>query len=562
MFKKSNPDKQVDLFGNVSENLFGKARKLYDKGNAWHNLFRTQILHRIDEEPYGVLFSERMGAPNASVSLLIGMMVLKEAFGWSDEELFEQCRFNLLVRSAVGFNNITDDLPGESTYYLLRKRIFEFHDLSGRDLLQETFDTITSELIKDFKVNGRSIRMDSKLIGSNIAYYSRYEIVHQSMCLFYKTLDKKALSMFTRPVRLQLSEICQEDPGKTVYCSTREEIKTRMHLMGGLILKMVKYLKKRQDTEQYQLLQRVFNENYTVIEKDLVALRPDKEISSGSVQSPHDPEAAYRDKGGRNKVKGYTVNITETTTADEAKPEDSLNLITNAIVDKANVQDMEFVKPSIEKTSKLTGQSVEKVHLDGAYQSPRNAEFCQDIDMVFTGIQGETSRYELDMTPEGLLVTDTTTGEQIQARKSKGLQGKKSKKWVIKNEKGYRYFDENDIRISQLRRTLHKRPVEELRKRNNVEATIFHLAHRLQNNKTRYRGMVKQQAWANCRCLWINLIRIMKFVQKTCQRTFVSMQNQVLVNNLSRIYANYMYIYLKKQPVFAFSIFMLLLFKI
>ena len=346
-----------------------------------------------------------------------------------------------------------------------------------------------------------------------------------------------------------------------VYVSNREDIKVRMQIMGGLIWKMVKYLKKRRDTEQYQLLERVFNENYTIIDKDLVELRPDKEVSSGSVQSPHDPEAAYRDKGGKNKVKGYTVNITETV-PDQDNQEDSLSLITSAIVDKANVQDTEFVQPSIENTCKLTGQAVEKVHLDGAYQSPRNAEFCQDIDMVFTGVQGETSRYELDMTPAGLLVTDTKTGEQIQARKSRGLKGRESKKWVIKNEKGYRYFDENDIRISQLRRTLKKRPIEELRKRNNVEATIFHLAHRLRNNKTRYRGMVKQQAWANCRCLWINLVRIMKFVQKTCQRTFVSMQNQVLVNNLSRIYEHYMHIFFRKQPIFAFSIFMLVLFKI
>jgi hypothetical protein len=548
MFKKSVPDNQADLFGNVSANLVGKAQKLYNKDNAWHNLFRTQIIQRIDEEPYGVLFSERMGAPNASICTLIGMMVLKEAFGWSDQELFEQCRFNLLVRSAVGFNNITDELPGESTYYLLRKRIFDFRELSGRDLLQETFDTITSGQIKDFKVNGRSIRMDSKLIGSNIAYYSRYEIVHQSMCVFYKTLDKKALSLFTRPIRLQLSEVFQEDPGKTVYLSSREQIKTRLHLMGGLICRMLKYLKKRQDTQQYQLLQRVFDENYVVVDKLQVELRPNKQMSSSSVQSPHDPDAAYRDKGGNNKVKGYSVNITETTTADEAKPEDSLNLITNAIVDKANVQDLEFVQPAIEATRKITCQTVEKAHMDGAYQSPRNAKFCQDIDMVFTGIQGEASRYDLDLTPEGLLVTDTKTGEQILAKEAKRLKEHQGTKWVIKNEKGYRYFDERHIRVTQLRRTLQKRPIEELRKRNNVEATIFHFAHRLRNNKSKYRGLTKQQAWANCRCLWINLVRIMKFVQKTCQRTFNSMQKGADISLLLQKYANILNVCRKYQP--------------
>jgi len=102
MFKKSTPDKQTDLFSSVTTTLAGKTKKLYDDQRAWHNLFRTQILQRIDETPYRVLFSSRMGAPNASVSLLFSMMVIKEAYGWSDEQLFEQCRFNLLVRSALG----------------------------------------------------------------------------------------------------------------------------------------------------------------------------------------------------------------------------------------------------------------------------------------------------------------------------------------------------------------------------------------------------------------------------------------------------------------------------
>ncbi len=52
MFKKTIPDKQADLFSSVATNLAGKAKKLYDDQKAWHNLFRKQILQRIDETPY------------------------------------------------------------------------------------------------------------------------------------------------------------------------------------------------------------------------------------------------------------------------------------------------------------------------------------------------------------------------------------------------------------------------------------------------------------------------------------------------------------------------------
>lgn len=162
-----------------------------------------------------MLFNETTDAPNASVSLLVGMMVIKEAFGWSDSQLFEQCKFNLLVRSALGLYNLNDALPAESTYYLLRKRMYEHHS----------------------------------------------------------------------------------------------------------------------QTEQYQ--------------------------------------------------------------------------------------------------------------------SPNNDEYCKDIDMVFTGIQGPPSRYDLEMTPAGLVATDTQTGERIQAALAKRQKNSKEERWRIKTDSGYKYFNQLAIRASE-----------------------------------------------------------------------------------------------------------------
>jgi hypothetical protein len=243
-----------------------------------------------------------MGAPNSPVSLLVGMMILKEAYGWSDSQLFEQCRFNLLIRSALGLWNINDAVPAESTYYLLRQRIYEYQKQNGEDLLGKTFEQITHGQVKDFDVYGCSIRMDSKLIGSNIAYFSRYEIIHQTLCMFYKMLDDLAKFKLSASDRDQLKAISEEEAVKTVYRSTKEDIKSRSHILGVLIYKLLNTFADS-TTEQYQLLQRVFGEQYKVIEEDQILLRPKEEIASSSVQSPHDPDGASRHKGDQ-KVKG------------------------------------------------------------------------------------------------------------------------------------------------------------------------------------------------------------------------------------------------------------------
>jgi hypothetical protein len=64
-------------------------------------------------------------------------MILKEAYGWSDLQLFEQCGFNLLVRSALGLANLNDQVPAESTYYLFRKRVYQHRETTGEDLLHK-----------------------------------------------------------------------------------------------------------------------------------------------------------------------------------------------------------------------------------------------------------------------------------------------------------------------------------------------------------------------------------------------------------------------------------------
>jgi hypothetical protein len=83
------------------------------------------------------------------------------------------------------------------------------------------------------------------------------------------------------------------------------------------------------------------------------------------------------------------------------------------------------------------------------------------------------------------------------------------------------------------------RPLEELHKRNNVEASIFQLGFTLRNNKSKYRGLIKQKIWAYCRCLWVNLVRILNFTKQLCQRTSVLEEKLVLAAILGSTYSIY-----------------------
>lgn len=453
MFKESDKNPQMDMFSSPAGMLRDSTLKNYLKNDSWHNMFREHVLMRVDEGIFKVLYSSDNGSPNASIRVLVGMMILKEGQGWSDEQLFEECSFNLLVRGALGLMNLTDTPPAASTYYLFHKRVMDYNSENSTNLF------------------------------------------------------------------------------------------------------------KKHDYGTYQTLKSVFEQQFTITpDKSILPLENDK-ISAKSIQSPHDTDSHYRNKGG-NKVKGYSANITETCDDPQdsvAEPGESdkrgLNLITDVNPDVVSTPDCDFLEPSIRETQRLLDDKIEKVYADGAYNSTGNRDYANDneMDLILTGIQGQSPGYELSLNkknPDELIVLDTYTETFIKAYsaatgKIDSQTGKPEKRWrIITDDGNYRYFTPENLQTSLLRQNLRDVLIKEKWKRNNVGATIFQLGY----GKTRYRGLAANRLWAYSRGGWINFRRILKYVMQASKRSLSSQKELYLSikkwicfeNNVNEIINNYL----------------------
>lgn len=510
MFKKTSSKSQLDVFSNPNSFLKGRSEHIYEQNDSWHNLFRTQVTLRIDEPLFAPLFTEKTGSPNASIRILVAMMILKEANRWSDSQLFEQCRFNLLVRRALGLINMDDPIPTESTYYLFRKRIVDHERQGNPNLLEETFTAVTKGQANDFQVSGRSIRMDSKLLGSNIAWLSRYELVHETLRLFCSKVDITNLESKLSTLEMELvKSLLAEKGNKVVYRCSGEEVKVRFIDLGMLAYRLVT-LFKGASHKPYNTLSKLFEEQFDVDEEKTVIPKPKESIAADSIQSPHDTDCNYRNKDG-NQVKGYSVNVTESC------DKEGLNLISGVEVKTADAADNGFLEASVLQAEDVFCDPVEKIHTDGAYHSPSNQVFAAQIkaEIILNAIQGPKGRYDLVLRANGeLTVTDLKTGLPAEVKKMKS-----GEKWRIKVGKQYRYFTKKEITTCELRRKVAEIPQSTLNVRNNVEATIFQLGYHYNNDKTRYRRLIKHKMWANVRCLWVNFVRILKHLLKSAKPT-------------------------------------------
>jgi hypothetical protein len=447
--------------------------------------------------------------------------------------------------------NIQEAPPAESTYYQLRKRIVDWELSTGENLLEKVFSQLTKSQALDFQVCGKNMRMDSKLISSNISFYSRYELIHETLRKTYDKVVRKSLSRLSLNASdiALLERISGETGNKVSYRSSKSEITSQL-VQIGLIINKIIFQMGDHPSKIMQTLCRVFSEQYRT-EESVVILRDKEEISAASVQSPHDTDCHFRKKD-EQKVKGYSINITETCDvprpceaptatdlADSAPVTEvipSLNLITSVLVDVATTADSAFLQPAIEASREVVVGTIETVNADGAYHSVDNQDYCRNqqtpVDLILGAIQGKASQYDLSLDGDDqLVVTDLTTSAILEVRQVKTRKEDASPTWAIRNEKGQlRYFTQKEIDTCLLRKQIGTRMQAELNVRNNVEATIFQLGYHYSNAKSRYRGLIKHKMWANVRCLWINFVRINNFVagggssceQNTRNRAFLS----------------------------------------
>ena len=535
MYKKSSNHTALELFSGIPQQLTGRKLQKYNDCQSWHNLFYQHITSKINEDKFEILFNQAgHGRPNASIRVLISMMILKEGFGWSDKQTFERCEYDVLVMRALGLHNINDQIPAAATYYNLKKSLYNHQIETGTDLVEEIFRSLTKEQAELFGVNGEYTRIDSTLIGSNIAKSSRLQLVINVLQVFYRDIKKSEtlLSKLSIEDKETLKYLSEKKSGQIIY--TLDNMKRdELLLKAGLLMYRIQKDFTEQASKKYHLIVRVLSEQY-MIETDKVQLKPTQDISSKSLQSAFDEDSEYRNKNGEKK-QGYVANVVETAN------ENGLNLILDAKVAGATTSDPEFFQPSIERSEELVGK-ISNVNVDGAYHSPSNQEFAEtnQINMILSAMQGREGIYAFQKTATNEIEIINTQTQQVftpQIIKSGALK--------INDGGKQRYFQPKEITAYLQRQQMKHTPQKEKNRRNNVEATIFQLVCYLRNKKTRYRGLIKHQMWMFCRSLWINLVRIKNWLGKLSPNGTKNMKKQALLTNILNLLTIFLFIFNK-----------------
>jgi hypothetical protein len=391
MYKPNKKHLQPLLFSNVND-LPEKHRQRLE--TSWAGIFYAEYFCRLKEDPFAVLYADQPSRPNIPVNVLVGLETLKAGFGWSDEELYDHYVFDVQVRFAVGYRDLKEGEFELRTLYNFRRRLSQYNQAHGTNLLVQAFREITDQQITAFKVDTRLQRMDSTQIASNILDASRLHLGVEAV--------QRLASLLSDSQKADASEwlapFTQGHAGQYTYrVKGKEATAEHLQQVGAALYCLLQLLKSEQEQDiLYQVAQRFFNENFQVETSKSVQAKAQKELGSSSLQSLDDLEASYRQKGTRF-YKGFVANASET-----CAPTNPVQLITELQVAPNNAEDADLMIEAVPQLQER--MPLETLITDGGYGSPAADQLLSErqVELHQTAIRGKAPN------PDKLNLSDLT----------------------------------------------------------------------------------------------------------------------------------------------------------
>lgn len=489
--------------------------------DSWAKGFSDIVFPSINEERFAVLYSDNPASrPNSPVNAVVGSMILKEMFDLTDDELLASILCDVRFQYALHTTSFKEQPFSDRTFSRFRERLYQYRLETGVDLIHEEMEVMAKAFARYLNINPSLKRMDSLMVSSSCKKMSRLEVLYTCVAnmvkAIYKTEKRELLTGLERYLK-------EEDRNETIYHRKNEEITSRLQQVINDADELLSRLDENYyELTEYQLLQRVLNEQTERTLEGLTIPKDKKQISPSSLQNPSDPDATYRSKAGKSN-KGYVGNLVETF-------DDNGAIITAYDYQPNNHSDSSFCKETIEKL----GQQETPVTLlaDGAYSSIENMELASEnnIELITTALLGKApdiilTEFQLD--DQGLEILkcpagfrpyktryDEETGmhrasfniatcAQCPLRERCGAKLQKKSAFVMISKK-----------MIQRATYLKKLSTEEYRalakKRNGVEGLPSVLRRRYHVDRIPVRGLMRSKIWFSFKIGAINVKRLLK----------------------------------------------------
>ena len=121
---------------------------------------------------------DKASRPNTPVNVIVGALIIKELFDYSDDEMVENLMLDFRIQYALHTTSFEEQLLSDKTLSRFRKRCYDYETLHNKDLYHDCVKELSTSIAKLMGISGKVRRMDSMMIESNIRKLSRMELIY------------------------------------------------------------------------------------------------------------------------------------------------------------------------------------------------------------------------------------------------------------------------------------------------------------------------------------------------------------------------------------------------
>ena len=344
MFRQTSP--QRTMFG-VENRLDPMKRARLER--SWAQQFQKAALPLIDEQRFAKYFDPENGRPNKSVRLVVGVLVLKDVFNLTDAEALGNLEWHAKWQHAL------DVAPEEA--HTCHKTLHNYRRLlSQDDEGAGLFESTTARVIEAAGLRTGRQRQDSTHIVSNIKMLTRLGLFTQTVTQFLVALSKR----HPRQLETVAEELRSRYLDREGYFADARSWEAPRRLEQTALDVYERVLRFGQhrvvsQMESFSLLRRLYTEQCVPPKEERPErIELEKKPSTGSLQSPSDPDVTYGHKG-----KGFEVQLAET-----CEKDNPFQVVTAVEVNGANESDQQQVEPVLNQVERVCTVAPEKMHGD------------------------------------------------------------------------------------------------------------------------------------------------------------------------------------------------------
>ena len=115
----------------IRENMIAdQQQKALEK--SWAKVFADEIVLPIDETRFSVLYSNKASRPNTPVNVIVGALIIKELFDYSDDEMVENLMLDFRLQYALHTTSFEEQPLRAKTLTRFRRRCCDYEKLHNK----------------------------------------------------------------------------------------------------------------------------------------------------------------------------------------------------------------------------------------------------------------------------------------------------------------------------------------------------------------------------------------------------------------------------------------------